>query len=246
MSVIINGLHIFKGMIKYKSCSIFEAFESPSIQTIVNTINCIGVMGKGLALEFRIRYPEMFEDYKKRCERGEVKVGQPYLYKTSEKWILNFPTKYHWKYPSRTEYIEKGLEYFVDHYKEWGINSIAFPRLGSSEGKLNWEKDVKPLMEKYLSNLDDIKIYIYLDQAPSIEEKKLLDLLNTTSEENIRRKFDLSERQIKFLKNHIKERGNLTRIRDLLKIKGVGKKTYQKVIKRKISETKNIQQKLFS
>ncbi len=232
-------------MIRYIPFSIFEAFESLNIQTLVNTINCVGVMGKGLALEFKIRYPEMFEDYKKRCERQEVKIGQPYLYKTSEKWILNFPTKYHWKYPSKIKYIEKGLKYFINHYKKWGINSIAFPRLGSSEGKLNWETDVQPLMEKYLSNLDDIEIYIYLDQAPCGKEKKILDLLNSGSKENIRIQLGLSERQVKSLKRFIEEKGKLTRLRDLLKIKGVGEKSYQRVIHLDKFENKNMQQKLF-
>ena len=232
-------------MMKYIPFSMFDTFKDPDIQTLVNTVNCAGVMGKGLALECRIRYPEMFNDYKERCERQEVRIGQPYLYKTSEKWILNFPTKFQWKYPSKIDYIEKGLKYFVDHYKEWGIKSIAFPRLGSSEGKLNWE-DIKPLMEKYLSRLNDIEVYIYLDREPSQKEKEILKLLNSGDEEDIKNQLNLSAGQIKSLKNYIKTEGILARVRDLLKIKGVGEKTYQKVIQLEASAKKNIQQKLFS
>lgn len=230
-------------MIIYRQSSIFEAFEDPQIRTIVNTINCKGVMGKGLALEFKIRFPEMFRDYQKRCENGEVKIGRPYLYKTNDKWILNFPTKYHWKYPSRLDYIEKGLKYFVEHYKEWGIKSIAFPRLGSHEGKLDW-KAVKPLMEKYLQ-IDDIEVYIYLDQEPAEREKKLLEILNTEERENLKRLLNLSEKQVISLKNYIKTKGNLTRIRDLLKIKGIGAKTYKKVIQLDLSGNKGIQGRLW-
>jgi len=235
-------------MVKYISFSIFEAFENPNIQTIVNTINCVGVMGKGLALECKIRYPEMFEDYRKRCKRNKIKIGEPYLYKDkdSQKWILNFPTKYHWKYPSKIEYIEKGLKYFVENYKKLGIESIAFPRLGSNEGKLNWEKEVKPLIEKYLNNLENIEIYIYLDQRPSKKEEEILRLINSADEKDIKEQLNLSEKQIKYLKDYTKKEGNLARIRNLLKIKGVGEKTYQKVIKLEFSENKNIQQKLFS
>lgn len=232
-------------MIKYVSFSMFDAFESNAVQTIVNTINCVGVMGKGLALECKIRYPEMFEDYKKRCDRKEVKIGRPYLYKTSEKWILNFPTKYHWKYPSKIEYIDKGLKYFVEHYKIFGIKSISFPRLGCSEGKLNWEGEVKPLMEKYLNNLCDIEIYVYLDEEISKKEKEILELLMSIykNKENIRQ-VGLSEKQISILREYIRK-NNLTRIRDLLKIKGIGEKTYQKIIQKEIPK-KNIQQELFS
>lgn len=110
-------------------------FESPA-QTIVNTVNCKGVMGKGLALKFRKKYPEMYKEYRRACDQGKLKPGillPPY--KASElRWILNFPTKNHWRFKSKLEYIESGLIYFSEKYKEWGINSIAFPRLGCQLG----------------------------------------------------------------------------------------------------------------
>src|SRR6266568_6120081 len=91
-------------------------------QTLINTVNCVGVMGKGIALEFKERFPEMFNDYLKRCERNEVKLGVPYLYKPLfPPQIINFPTKDHWKSVSRLDDIERGLQYLLDHHREWGV-----------------------------------------------------------------------------------------------------------------------------
>jgi len=130
-------------------------------QTLINTVNCVGIMGKGIAVEFKKLYPEMFEDYVKRCERHEVKPGIPYLYKASlfPPQIINFPTKSHWRAASRVEDIEKGLKILVEKYKEWGVKSIAVPPLGCGNGQLLWET-VGPLIFKYLSKLD-IPVELY-------------------------------------------------------------------------------------
>lgn len=136
-----------------------DIFDSQA-QVIVNTVNCKGVMGKGLALAFKQHYPDMFLTYQQECKTGKLRIGRPTLYPKSTPWILNFPTKDHWKFPSKMEYIEKGLAYFVAHYKEVGITSIAFPKLGAQNGKLSWD-DVGPVMAKYLGPLD-IDIYIYI------------------------------------------------------------------------------------
>lgn len=129
-------------------------------QTLVNTVNCVGVMGKGVALAFKQRYPTMVEDYISRCERKQVQTGKPYLYKDLlGTMILNFPTKDHWRSPSRLSYIENGLDYFVEHYSKWGIKSIAFPPLGCGNGGLEWS-EVGPLIYKKLAHLD-IEIEVY-------------------------------------------------------------------------------------
>jgi len=142
--------------IQYQTGDIFES----KAQVIVNTVNCQGVMGKGLALAFKQRYPDMFATYQQECKTGRLRIGHPTLYHKSNPWILNFPTKDTWKANSKIEYLEQGLEYFVAHYKEVGITSIAFPKLGTHNGKLSWD-DVGPLMVKYLSQLDiDVHIYI--------------------------------------------------------------------------------------
>lgn len=131
-------------------------------QTIVNTINCVGVMGKGIALEMKKRYPEMFDKYKDYCDKGLIDVGKLWLYKHSdEKWILNFPTKKHWKNKSEYEYIESGMIKFLETYKERGIKTIAFPMLGCSNGGLD-KNIVIQIMTKYLIQCTDLIVEIYV------------------------------------------------------------------------------------
>lgn len=142
-----------------------DIFDSPA-QVIVNTVNTVGVMGKGLALSFKQRYPEMFEHYKSICEKHMLSIGQLMLFYEEDHWLLLFPTKESWRNPSKTEYIEKGLVKFVQTYAEKNITSIAFPRLGCGNGELNWD-DVKPIMEKYLAPLP-IDVYIYLGTNPDL------------------------------------------------------------------------------
>jgi O-acetyl-ADP-ribose deacetylase (regulator of RNase III) len=132
-------------------------------QTIVNTVNCVGVMGKGIALVFKLRYPKMFDIYKDHCNNKLIGIGKLWLYKgeSNAPWVLNFPTKFHWKYPSKLEYLEKGLEKFISTYKQQQITSIAFPLLGTHNGGLDKNRVVN-MMETYLSSLDiPIEIYEY-------------------------------------------------------------------------------------
>jgi O-acetyl-ADP-ribose deacetylase (regulator of RNase III)/uncharacterized protein YwgA len=134
-------------------------FDSKA-QTLVNTVNCVGIMGKGIAQEFKKRYPEMFKDYKDLCERGAVQLGRPQIFKSLyDKQIINFPTKKHWRSVSRIEDIVNGLDHFVEKCKDWGVTSIAFPPLGCGNGGLEWDV-VGPLMYQKLSSLAiDIEIY---------------------------------------------------------------------------------------
>lgn len=123
-------------------------------QTIINTVNCVGVMGKGIALEFKKRFPQMYEDYIARCEHKEVRLGEPYFFQSLiQPQIINFPTKEHWKSLSRIEDIEKGLQHLVANYKAWGITSLAIPPLGCGNGQLEWRM-VGPLIYKYLKQMD--------------------------------------------------------------------------------------------
>ncbi len=134
-------------------------FDS-SAQTWVNTVNCVGIMGKGIALEFKKRFPEMFKDYAVRCEKKLVKLGQPYLYKTLlPPWILNFPTKDHWRSTAKLDDIVKGLEYLNLKYSAWEIQSLAVPPLGCGEGQLEW-RIVGPTLFRYLSKMP-IPIELY-------------------------------------------------------------------------------------
>ena len=122
-------------------------------QTLVNTVNCVGIMGKGVALEYKKRFPEMYDDYVKRCRAGLVKLGEPYLYRgLVGPWILNFPTKDHWRSVSSLSSIVHGLKYLAAHCHEWGITSLAVPPLGCGHGQLEW-RVVGPTLYRYLRAL---------------------------------------------------------------------------------------------
>lgn len=133
-------------------------FESPA-QTLVNTVNVVGVMGKGIALQFKDRYPDMFKAYKKLCDNQSLGIGKLHLWRATDHWVLNFPTKTTWRQPSKIEYIEAGLETFQRAYKQMGISSVSFPPLGCGNGNLRWA-DVKPVMERYLGKLE-IPVYVH-------------------------------------------------------------------------------------
>lgn len=138
-----------------------DLLQSPA-QVLVNTVNTVGAMGKGIAKDFKRVYPAMFREYQTLCDSGRLDVGTLWLYKTTHKWVLNFPTKQHWRNPSKVEYIEQGLQKFVATYAQKGITSIAFPQLGCGNGGLDWAEQVQPLMEKYLRDLlIDVFIYTY-------------------------------------------------------------------------------------
>jgi O-acetyl-ADP-ribose deacetylase (regulator of RNase III) len=142
-------------MLIYRRTSLLES----TAQTLVNTVNCVGVMGKGIAKDFKEREPEMFAAYKKICDQELLSPGKLWLWKGANSWILNFPTKQHWRYPSKITWIESGLKKFVASYETLGITEISLPRLGCGNGGLKWD-DVRPVMESYLKALP-IQIYIH-------------------------------------------------------------------------------------
>lgn len=143
-------------MLEIKIGNLFDS----RAETLVNTVNCVGVMGKGIAAIFKEKYPEMFTAYQDMCARKEVQTGRLYpYYQNGKVRILNFPTKKHWRSSSKIEYIESGLNWFVQNYEVLGIRSIAFPPLGCGNGGLDWN-DVGPLMYEKLVTLPiDIEIY---------------------------------------------------------------------------------------
>lgn len=140
-----------------------DLFESKT-DVIVNTVNCVGVMGKGIALKFKQLYPDMYARYNQLCVDGRFEIGQLWLFHpcTGQPDVLCFPTKKHWRNGSKLEWIELGLINFVETYKNRGIESITFPQLGCANGGLNYHSDVRPLMLKYLSGLDiEVRIVTY-------------------------------------------------------------------------------------
>jgi O-acetyl-ADP-ribose deacetylase (regulator of RNase III) len=149
-----------------------DLFQSPA-RVLVNAVNIVGVMGKGVAEEFKRCFPDMFAQYQALCDGGQFAVGQLWLYKTAHKWILNFPTKAHWRDPSRLEYVEAGLQKFADTYAEQGITSISFPLLGCGAGGLDWATQVRPLMERYLAPLPlNVYIHLYVPNNPYAPEQR--------------------------------------------------------------------------
>ena len=199
-------------------------------QTLVNTVNCDGVMGKGLALEFRLRFPDdMFAMYEKFCKQKELSPGRLLLYKKSNPWVLNFPTKLHWNMPSKIQYIEEGLRKLSLTYKNKGITSIAFPHLGTLSGGLDW-KEVKIVMKNNLEKLDNLYIEIYNfdpdnknTKDPLFYNLKEIILKNNNLDFS---KIGINEKKINLLKEKIKS-GEVFSMYGLQKLKGFGKKTIE-------------------
>ena len=135
-----------------------------TVMALVNTVNTIGIMGKGIAYQFKKAYPEMFKDYQSACSTSEVQIGKMWVWKNPSifgpQFIINFPTKKDWRNDSSIADIEKGLHDLVKIIKELNISSIAIPPLGCGNGKLEWEK-VKELIINAVSPLNDVSIEIY-------------------------------------------------------------------------------------
>ncbi len=157
-------------MIHYLTGNIFDSHA----MALVNTVNLLGVMGKGIAFQFKEKYPNNYKVYKNACKDKTISIGKSLVTKEKttygEKFIINFPTKTDWRKPSEYIYIEQGLENLVDIINQYGIKSIAIPPLGSGNGGLNWPK-VKSIIETKLSCLD-IDIYIYEPTTQIIEQMK--------------------------------------------------------------------------
>lgn len=135
-------------MIKIVHNNLFDS----EAEAIINTVNCVGVMGKGLALEFKKRYLGNYAAYKRACDAGQVKTGKMFVYKTESffgpKYIINFPTKDHWRNPSKIEYIREGLDDLIEVIKTNNIKSIAIPPLGCGLGGLDWNVVKKMIVVK--------------------------------------------------------------------------------------------------
>src|SRR3990172_4946355 len=157
-------------MIKFRKGDIINA----DVEALVNTVNTEGVMGKGIALEFKQHFPKNYEFYRKAYENGEVEIGKMLVYETGKltypHFIINFPTKKHWKNPSKLEYINEGLIDLSRIIKQYEIKSIAIPPLGCGNGKLNWN-EVKPLIINAVENIDNLKTDIFEPSEEVYKEK---------------------------------------------------------------------------
>lgn len=146
-------------------------------EALVNTVNTVGVMGKGIALQFRQAYPEMFRSYEKACQAGEVQPGRMHIFERATfenpKFIINFPTKRHWRGHSKIEDIEAGLDALVADLKKFQIKSIALPPLGCGNGGLEWSV-VRPVIERALARVPQVEVKLYAPgAAPKVDEIKV-------------------------------------------------------------------------
>jgi O-acetyl-ADP-ribose deacetylase (regulator of RNase III) len=147
--------------------------EAP-VEALVNTVNTQGIMGKGIALQFKQAFPEMFRDYEKACKAGDVRLGKVHVYDLGgltggPRWIINFPTKGHWRERSRLTDIEAGLRDLAATVRRLGIRSLAVPPLGCGNGGLNWT-DVRPRIEDTFAGLPDVKVQLFAPgRAPQPE-----------------------------------------------------------------------------
>lgn len=140
-------------------------------EALVNTVNCVGVMGKGIALQFKQAYPDNYKQYKRKCDAGNMRLGEVLVVPTGRMdnpaYIINFPTKYHWKEKSRIENIKSGLDALIKEVRQRGIQSIAVPPLGCGNGGLDWA-EVKPLIEAAFAELPDVHVLLFEpDNAPA-------------------------------------------------------------------------------
>lgn len=143
-----------------------DMFSEP-VEALVNTVNCVGVMGKGVALEFKKRWPANFKAYKKVCDAKELKPGRMFVFDNKQlfanegpRFLINFPTKAHWRSKSKIEYVEEGLDALVETIQSLEIKSIALPPLGCGNGGLDWDK-VRPLIVSKLEHLEDVEVVVF-------------------------------------------------------------------------------------
>ncbi len=198
-------------------------FES-KVKTLVNTVNCVGVMGKGLAEEFKKRYPKMYNEYVILCQNKKIKPGEPYYYENLGTSIINFPTKNHWRSPSKLSYIIEGLKWFNENYESLGIKSIAFPPLGCGNGGLDWNV-IGPIMYNELKDLP-IEIEIYAPYGTKNHELTLdyliKNLINNPND-------ILGIKNIGFNKNWFLILETINRLNKRKYVLSVGRTVFQKI-----------------
>ena len=199
-------------MISYNQGNILNT----KMQTVVNPVNCVGVMGKGLALSFKILFPKMFDLYKVYCQRAFIRPGTLWIYRYSRPWwILSFPTKFDWRDPSKFEYLEKGLQKFTATYAEQGITSIAFPILGSGCGNLREDK-VLELMTTYL---EPLPIPVEIWKFDPLDKDEILEKLKACYNEG------------EWWYNQVDQAQTIS---DILRVPGIGLKTLQNEIQKQL------------
>lgn len=206
-------------------------------QTCVNTINCVGVMGAGIAFEYRLRYPGMFQHYRLLCEQGEIDIGKLWIYKAADRWVLNFPTKKHWRNPSKEEFLHAGLEKFMATYKQRGISSVAFPLLGAQMGGLSAERSLEIMLE-HLDGCDiPVEIYRYSPSASDDLYEGFKSRFLELSSAQIKASSGMRPQSIQAIRKALAD-DLYCQMSQLLRHQGVGEKTLEKAyrLSRQVSD----------
>lgn len=214
-------------------------------QTIVNTVNCVGVMGAGIALECRLRYPAMYQQYAGLCKESKIDIGTLWIYKATDRWILNFPTKQHWKYPTKEEYLHAGLRKFTETYEARGIESIAFPVLGAQNGGLEAARSIQ-IMESYLRDCP-IRVEIYQYDPMALDDlfDKFKERMLTLGIEDLKNTTGLRSDYIERIRD-VLQNPNMRQLNQLAKANGIGDKTLEKAfafVRNEASGTVNLYQR---
>lgn len=201
-------------------------FRSTS-QTLVNTVNCVGVMGAGLALECRLRYPAMFQRYAQLCSERKLDIGRLWLYKAADRWVLNFPTKRHWRYPSKPEYLHRGLQRFVETYAERGITSVAFPLLGAQNGGLAAEQSLEIMTSYLVECAIPVEIHEYDPAAPDDLYDRFKAAFAQLSDGEIRGRTGLRVDLVGRVRAALADSG-IHQLAQLARVPGIGDRTLEK------------------
>ncbi len=192
---------------------------------LVNTVNCVGAMGKGIALEFRRRYPEMFKQYQVDCDKKKLVPGRIYYYQSDDRLILNFAIKNDWKYPSKIQWIESCLRQFTADYKQKGIISIAFPWMGAENGGIPLEL-IQSTMRKYLEPLEEIDIEIYSFDPSAYDPlfDQLKKIANSEDYESYQKLSGIKDKAYRKIIDSVRDQ-TIKGMSELSRIDGIGKTT---------------------
>jgi hypothetical protein len=202
-------------------------------------------MGAGIALECRLRYPAMYQQYAGLCEEKKIDIGTLWIYKASDRWILNFPTKQHWKYPTKEEYLHAGLRKFMDTYEARGVESIAFPVLGAQNGGLEAARSIE-IMESYLRDCPiRVEIYQYDPMAKDDLFDKFKERMLTLGLEDLKNATGLRSDYIERIRD-VLQNPQMRQLNQLAKANGIGDKTLEKAfsfVRNEASGTANLYQR---
>jgi len=185
-------------------------------------------MGAGIALEYRLRYPEMYLRYVQLCKEDKINIGLLWLHKAPDRWVLNFPTKRDWKNPSKIEYLQEGLNKFVATYKDKGIESIAFPLLGADKGGIPEDQSLN-ILKSSLENID-VEVEIYLRDATAKDDllDKIKNWLSNQSESEVPQVAGLKRNQIVKIKEALAS-PDIVQLNQLAAVREIGIETLERI-----------------